>query len=116
MMAVVAGVVFAQESGTVAGRVTDNSTGFGIPGVAVGLRQGDVFYQATTDESGAFRLSGVKCGNYSGSTVTKPGYDRHQDNPFPGEVIRVHGPDPVRWDVQMDPWITLHGHVLDADG
>lgn len=121
MMAVMTAVLFAQdplgsEQGSVAGRVTDSSTGFGIAGVAVELRQGEVFYQATTDESGAFRLTGVKYGNYGGSTVTKAGYDRRRDNPFPGEVIRVHGSDPVRWDVPMDPWITLRGHVLDADG
>ena len=115
-MALMTAVLFAQDSGTVVGRVTDTAAGFGIPGVAVELRQGSVSYQAATDESGAFRLTGVKYGDYGGSTVTKTGYDRHQDIPFPGGVIRVHGSDSVRWDIQMDPWTTLQGHVVDVDG
>ncbi len=117
LIAMMSTVLFAQDSGTVAGRVTDSATGFGIPGVAVELRQRDVFYQATTDESGAFRMTGVKYGDYGGRTVQKAGYDLHQDAPFfAGGGVRVHGPDPVRWDIQMDPWTTLHGHVVDADG
>ncbi len=115
---VVCATLFAQESGTVVGRVTDTATGFGIPGVAVQLRNPRIAaYQATTDESGAFRMTGVKYGDYGGSTVERPGYDRHEDALLSGgAVLGVHGPDPVRWDIRMDPWTTLHGHVVDADG
>jgi hypothetical protein len=105
------------EQGTIVGRVTDSATGFGITGVAVELRQNEVFYRTTTDESGAFRLIGVKYGDYGGSAVEKTGYDRHGDvaSILSSGVVRVHGQDPVRWEVQMDPWTTLHGHVLNAD-
>ena len=64
-------LLLAQDGGIVDGRVTNGATGFGISGVAVELRQGSVFYQATTDESGAFRMTGVKYGDYGGSTVEK---------------------------------------------
>jgi hypothetical protein len=62
-------------------------------------------------------MTGVMYGDYGGSTVEKTGYDRHQDLPFlGGATVGVHGPDPVRWDIRMDPWTTLRGHVVDVDG
>jgi len=64
----------AQNGATVEGRVIDSVTGVGIPGVAVEIHGGPG-YQTTTDESGEFRVTGVKYGNYV-LTVKKEGYDR----------------------------------------
>lgn len=102
-----------QSTGAIEGRVTSSATGFGIPGVSVEIRSGPTPYNTTTDESGAYRLTGLKYGNY-GSTISKTGYERGQDSLL-GQ-IRIFGPDPVRFDIQMVPWTTLQGRVVDPDG
>ena len=106
--------LFAQNTGTVEGHVINSATGLAIPGVEVRIQSGQsASYETATDESGAFRITGVNFGRY-GSAVTKKGYVRVLERLF--EFLPVLGTDPVRCDIQMAPWTTLRGHVLDPDG
>ena len=104
----------AQDSGTVEGRVTDTVTGYGLPGVAVEIRnrQKD-FYQSTTDLRGAFRITGVNSGTY-GWSLNKAGY---QDSRKPTDgAITVRAAGTFVFNARMTPFSTLHGRVLDSEG
>jgi hypothetical protein len=96
----------------------DSATGAGISGVTVyfGTEQG-AHYEATTDDSGAFRIAGMKPGEY-GSHYEKAGYlPYYSGQDLSGVPTRVgSGPDPVRIRIELAAPGTLRGRVLDPDG
>jgi len=92
----------AQNSGTIEGSVVDSVTGTGIVGVSVyfGSDQG-ASWDAVTDASGRFQITGVKSGRY-GSHFEKAGYVS-QYSGTNGSVLKAVqvGQDPVRLRVEM---------------
>jgi hypothetical protein len=114
----VPGFLHAQSGGAVEGLVVDRVTGAGISGVSVyfGTAQG-AHYEASTDESGAFRIAGMKPDEY-GSHYEKAGYlPYYSGQDLPGVPTRVgSGPDPVRIRIELAAPGTLRGRVLDPDG
>jgi len=49
--------LFGQETGIVTGKVTDNKTGEGLPGVNIVLK--GTYYGASTDVNGNFRIKNI---------------------------------------------------------
>ncbi|MEP7354799.1 MAG: carboxypeptidase regulatory-like domain-containing protein [Acidobacteriota bacterium] len=112
-LVVIAQGLCAEDLGIVQGRVVNGATGGGIAGVSIQIKSGPADpYTATTDESGAFRFTGVKYGQY-GFTASRTGY---QVWSVSGQGIRVQGPDAVRFEVQMVQPTSLSGRVLDDSG
>jgi len=89
----------AQDSGIIEGSVVDNVTGAGISDATVyfGSDRG-AHYDALTDASGRFRISGMKDGQY-GSHYEKTGYITQYSgtNDSVLKPVRIAaGQDPVR--------------------
>jgi hypothetical protein len=107
--------VAQQETGSIEGHITNSATGFGISNVTLQIRSGNSgkSFESTTDEKGAFHITDVPYGSY-GSTVRLDGYDRGTDSP--NGSIQVTGKQPLRFEIQMIPWTTLRGRVLNQDG
>jgi hypothetical protein len=111
------GALRAQESGgTVEGRAVNSITHAAISGVEVRLWTRDATnYVTTTDAAGAFRIDGIKAGQYNyqfGKTGYVPtiGVD-------PPKVLRVgSGKEAIRLNVELTPSATLAGRVLDGQG
>jgi hypothetical protein len=111
-----AAVSFAQSGATVEGTVINSVTHAGVPGVSVTLwTQRGVRYNATTDTSGAFVVTGVQPGDYN-SRFERTGLVQLQLPHFGQPRLRVGGSGSVRDDVQMDAKATLRGRVLDSEG
>lgn len=55
--------VFGQESGNLAGKITDAKSGEGLPGVNIILK--GTYYGAATDINGNFRINSINTGNYT---------------------------------------------------
>ena len=108
----------AQTGGTVEGRVVNSATGAGIGGVAVTLwtQQGSS-YQVTSDESGAWRVTDMKPGQYD-SRFEKSGFmEPPRAIPWPASALRVGAPgNPIRLDTALTPLATLRGRVVDPEG
>lgn len=64
-------IIFAQETGNIAGNIVDSKTGEGIPGVNIILR--GTYYGAATDIKGNFRINNITPGSYN-VTVSFIGY------------------------------------------
>lgn len=54
---------FPQESGNLAGKITDEKSGEGLPGVNIILK--GTYYGAATDINGSFRINSISTGNYT---------------------------------------------------
>ena len=78
-------------------------------------------YETRTDETGSFRITGVKPGDYSAS-VEKSGYfpvDTEEFLPFPYGQPKHHvdtAGDPLRVRLELNPPAVLRGRVIGADG
>jgi hypothetical protein len=110
------GVLFAQA--TVEGTVVNSVTRAGIEGVSVKFyTQQGVRYETTTGGGGTFRIAGMRDGDYR-STLEKEGFERSRssDFPTPDAVTRVSGDQTFRVSLEMVPWTTLRGRVVDEDG
>jgi len=110
--------ILAQDGGTVQGIVTNRATNAGLGGVAVTLwTQQAVRYTATTDETGAWRISGIKPGRYS-SRFEKSGFlEPPPANPFAEAPLAVGtGSVPIQLNAELVPLATLRGRVLDPNG
>ncbi len=55
--------VFAQETGSLSGKVTDKKTGEAVPGVNIVLK--GTYYGASTDLNGVFRIKNISPGTYN---------------------------------------------------
>ncbi len=102
---------------SIEGSVVDSFTGTGIADVTVyfGSEKGG-HYDATTDTSGRFQITGMKEGEY-GSHFEEAGYlpQFSGTNDSGLEAVQV-GRDPVRIRVELVAFATLRGRVLDPEG
>ncbi len=113
-----ASLLVAQQGGVVEGRVVNSVTHAGVDGVSVSLYSKDVSYEATTNATGGFRISGVTPGEYAASFV-KTGFSIPREGLFPRMPPPVHVADssgPARIDIEMSPSAKLARRVLDGDG
>lgn len=111
-----AGLLSAQA--TVEGTVVNSVTRAGIEGVSVKFyTQQGIRYETTTGGGGTFRIAGMRGGDYR-STLEKEGFEppKSSDFPAPEPVTRVSGDQTLRVSLEMVPWTTLRGRVIDADG
>ena len=107
-----------QPAATVQGVVTNSVTHAGIGGVAVTLwTQQAARYNATTDDSGAWQITGVKPGRYY-SRYDKSGFvEPPHEGPLGEAPVPVGaGGNPIQLDAALDPLATLRGRVLDPEG
>lgn len=109
---------FAQEGATVLGTVANSATHTGLGGVAVTLwTQQGVHYNATTDETGAYQISGMTPGRYF-SRFEKNGFvEVSRDGPSANSALPVGaGGTPIRLDTELVPLATVRGRVVDPEG
>ena len=110
----------AQDAAVVEGTAFNRLTHAGLAGVTVHLaappQSSDTLYSATTDAAGAFRIEGVKPGEY----VTRfeaprgfqaPNFWDPQCRPF-----HVAAGNPTRLDIPVAPLGSVRGRVFDPDG
>lgn len=111
-----ASLSLAQVTGSVTGAVVNRVTGAGVPGVVVTVytRQA-VLYEATSDDSGSFRIFGMKPGDYE-IRFEKEGFDSFPTK-IPPQPYKVgQGQDPVRIRLELTPMVSFSGRVLDPEG
>lgn len=110
------GALPAQEGGAVEGRAVNSVTHAGIGGVEVRLWTKDAtYYVTTTDAAGAFRVDGIKTGQYN-FRFEKTGYVLTEVSD-PRKALHLgFAKEAIRLDVELTPFATLAGRVLDADG
>lgn len=119
---VLAASAAAQETATVEGVVVNKVTGAGIADATVRFFASQANrHETRTDETGAFRITGVKPGNYDAG-VEKSGYfpvDASAFLVFPGGRPQYHvdpAGAPVRLRLELNPPAVLKGRVIGADG
>ena len=117
LVVLLAPILFAQNGTTVEGRIADNASHVGVPGVTVTLwtQKGDLRYSATSDSSGSFHISDVQSGEYR-SRYEKPGFLQLELPRFGEPMLRVGYGGSARVDVELTHFSTLSGRVLDPDG
>jgi hypothetical protein len=104
--------LFAQPTGSVEGRVTNSVTGEAVPGVVIRFMDThSLVFKTTTDASGAYRLTGLADGRYGGE-FSKDGFADNNGNPLVPVSAGIAG----HQDIQLQPWSSLRGRVLDEDG
>jgi protocatechuate 3,4-dioxygenase beta subunit len=110
----------AQTGAVVEGSVLNSVTGVGIAGVTVRLyTQQGTHYETTTDESGAYRVTGMNAGDYE-SRFEKTGFGELETDlskPLTTPRLRVSpAKDAFRLNHQLAPLATVRGRVLGVDG
>src|SRR5690242_464440 len=120
--AALATFVAAQDTATVEGLVINKVTGAGIGDATVRFRASRAnHYETRTDETGAFRIAGVKPGDYDAG-VEKSGYfpvDAAAFLVFPGDRRQYHVDPtgaPLRLRLELNPPAVLKGRVIGTDG
>jgi len=120
--AALATFVAAQDTATVEGVVINKFTGAGIGDATVRFRASRAnYYETRTDETGAFRIAGVKPGDYDAG-VEKSGYfpvDAAAFLVFPGDRRQYHVDPtgaPLRLRLELNPPAVLKGRVIGTDG
>jgi hypothetical protein len=102
-------------AGSIEGRVTNSVTGEPVIGVKVRfLDRHSYVHDTVTDSSGSYRITGLEDGDYRG-TFTKDGFadeSRNLNNPS----YHVSGDVAVSASVQLKPWGSLRGRVVDEEG
>jgi beta-lactamase regulating signal transducer with metallopeptidase domain len=103
----------AAASASLSGRVTNSVTGAGVAGAEVSAWINDRGHapETVTDDTGAFRFSGIPDGSYAVMAM--------KDGFFPAQSsfespVRVFGD--TRFDLKMAPNATMRGRVLDPQG
>ncbi|HUI82445.1 MAG TPA: carboxypeptidase-like regulatory domain-containing protein [Bryobacteraceae bacterium] len=105
------GLLPAQDTGAVEGRVVNSITHAPIEGVEVRVAS----YKTNTDAGGAFRIDGMKAGQYN-YAFSKEGYAPTGEFD-PRRALRIgFTKDAVRLDVELTPYAALSGRVFDSDG
>jgi len=106
--------------GSISGRVTIKDKG--VPGIAIGLRKGDVytageqFQRTATDQDGYYRIANVAAGSYA-ITVAAPAYVPEERNANRQKSVLVNegeNVEDVNFTLVRGGVIT--GRVTDADG
>src|SRR5579884_2548565 len=107
---------FAQDMGAAQGTVTNGATHLGVGGVEVTLwTQQAIHYNTTTDETGAWRITGMKPGRYY-SRFEKSGFvEPQREGPGESPVV-VDGGPALRLDKELVPLATVRGRVLTPEG
>jgi hypothetical protein len=106
-------LLYAQDTGSVVGTVINSVSGAGVPEMNVLLWAKGAQYQATTDDSGTFRIEQIAPGSYR-SRYDKQGFIPLQPDRNP--IAVTASPDPVRVRVEMSPYAKLRGRVVDSEG
>jgi hypothetical protein len=110
--------------GSISGRVTNSVTGAGIEGATVracltldGCFRGES-PRATTDAAGVFRIDGMPDGQYTIDLGPmqgfRPGFGA-LGGPAPS-AVHVSGDTRLNLDLQMTPFASVRGRVLDPEG
>jgi hypothetical protein len=109
-------VLPAQDGGAVEGRAVNSVTHAAVEGVEVRLWTKEATnYVTATDAAGAFRIDGVKTGQYN-YRLEKSGYVS-TEVADPRKTLRVGlAKDAIRLEVELTPFATLAGRVLESDG
>lgn len=115
--AFLAACLAAQDAVTVEGMVVNKVTGAGIGGATVRIMapKGGR-YDTTTDETGAFRISGIKPGDYN-AVADKHGY--FNPSLVPMDRPQVHfdaSPETIKLRLELNPPAVIRGRVVGADG
>jgi hypothetical protein len=116
----VAHTLAGQTGGAVEGAVLNSVTGAGIAGVTVRLfTQQGAHYETTTDESGAYGVTGMSPGDYD-SRFEKTGFGEVETDfsaPLAPRRLRVTpAKDAFRLNHQLAPLATVRGRVIGVDG
>src|SRR5690349_16815743 len=100
----------AQSGGTLQGRVTNRVTGGPVAGVKVRLTSGRKISESTSDAAGFYRFQELAAADYTASfTEDDFGYI----NPI---HIHLGVNSTVERDVQLTPYGSIRGRVLDEEG
>jgi hypothetical protein len=112
----------AQDTATVEGVVVNKVSGAGIADATVRFSASRANrYETRTDETGAFRIAGVKPGDFD-AAVEKSGYfpvDAAAFLVIPGDRPKYHVDPagvPLRLRLELNPPAVLRGRVIGADG
>jgi hypothetical protein len=114
----------SQNTGSISGRVTNSVTGAGIEGANVRacLTIGACFSgespRATTDAAGVFRIDRIPDGQYMIDLAPMQGFMPAfvaQGGPAPA-TVHVSGDTRLTLDLQMTPFASVRGRVLDPEG
>jgi protocatechuate 3,4-dioxygenase beta subunit len=107
--------VFAQ-SATFEGTVLNRATHTGIPEANVTFwTQKGVRYNAITDASGTFRITGVLPGEYS-VRFEKSGFEELDQPGFGQPLLSIGAAGSSHTDAELVPFAILRGRVLDPEG
>jgi hypothetical protein len=102
-------LLFAQDTGLVVGTVINSTSGVGVAGMNVLLWiPGGPQYQATTDDTGTFRIEDVSPGSYR-SRFEGEGFVpfQHDRNP----IVVASATEPVRVRIEMSPYAMVRVRV-----
>lgn len=113
----------AQDTVTVDGVVVNKVTGSGIGGATVRVvapamlgQPNTDHYETITDDTGTFRISGIKPGDY-GAYVERNGYFRPDGVTIgSGGTQRFRGGDSIRLRFELIPPAVIRGRVVGTDG
>ena len=115
-------VLVAQDTATIEGVVVNKVTGAGIADVTVRFRASrSNRYETRTDETGTFRISAVKPGDYDAG-AEKTGYftaDVGASLPFLGDRPKYHvdsSGTPLRVRLELIPPAVIRGRVIGPNG
>jgi hypothetical protein len=107
-------LLFAQDGVILEGTITNKVTHAPVAGATVSAWSKDS-YTTTTDDRGAYRITGMKPGQYS-FRVSKTGFlERELFGSFVDLPLRVAGAS-TKLDAQLTPFATIRGRVLDPEG
>jgi len=102
---IISTISFSQQTGNLAGTVTDASTGEPLPGVNVMIK--GTYYGAATDIKGAFKINDISAGKYN-VDVSLIGYKTYQ---FTG--IEISANKTMQLDVKLEETVlTLNQDVV----
>lgn len=110
-------IALPQNGATVDGLIRNSATRAGVEGAEVHLWTKDgVHYETTTDAGGAFRIAGMKDGEYN-MRLEKPGFTDPGAHDPDWHTVRVSAArESNRVEVEMAPWGSIRGRVLDSEG
>lgn len=103
----------ATGAGTLEGVVINSVTRGGIPGVDVNVNAPNVRYTTTTDGAGRFIFRNMKEDEYRAS-VSRDGF-AIPPSFAGGPPVRVGTGSPARIEIEMTPYSSLRGRVVDED-
>src|SRR5690348_6514534 len=94
-------LLVAQDTGSVIGTVINTISGAAVPGMNVLLWTKGAQYEATSDDTGTFRMEGVAPGSYR-ARYDKDGFIPLQQDKNP--IVVTSAAEPARVRVEMSPY------------